>query len=185
MLQNIRIFLDHVSNVFKDQVILYETRDDMERLSPDAVNTNAFSNMATRLQKEYNTAHVDWQVHGNDVRMGRFEYIPEKIVPCGLTARRNHGTKTGPDHGHGAVRNEESSRGMYHNANKPAFWQAHEQFPQLPEVVDFMRLRAVTAPGPASILERQQREKAGTYSGCDISTEKTAKDRLGDEYRLS
>ena len=49
VLQNIRTFLDHVSNVFKDAVVLYETRDDMERLSPDDVDTNAFSNMVTRL----------------------------------------------------------------------------------------------------------------------------------------
>ena len=45
VLQNIRTFLDHVSNVFKDQIVLYETRDDMERLPPDAVDTNAFSNI--------------------------------------------------------------------------------------------------------------------------------------------
>ena len=51
VLQNIRTFLDHVSNVFKDQVVLYETRDDMERMAPDAEDTNAFSNMVTRLQK--------------------------------------------------------------------------------------------------------------------------------------
>ena len=51
VMQNIRTFLDHVSNVFKDQVVLYETRDDMERMAPDAEDTNAFSNMVTRLQK--------------------------------------------------------------------------------------------------------------------------------------
>ena len=34
VLQNIRTFLDHVSNVFKDMVVLYETRDDIERMSP-------------------------------------------------------------------------------------------------------------------------------------------------------
>ena len=33
VLQNIRTFLDHVSNVFKDMVVLYETRDDIERMS--------------------------------------------------------------------------------------------------------------------------------------------------------
>ena len=33
VLQNIRTFLDHVSNVFKDQVVIYETRDDMERMA--------------------------------------------------------------------------------------------------------------------------------------------------------
>ena len=41
--QNIRTFLDHVPNVFKDKVVLYETRDDMERIAPGAVDTNAFS----------------------------------------------------------------------------------------------------------------------------------------------
>jgi hypothetical protein len=30
-----------MSNIFKDQVVLYGTRDDMERVSPDAVGTNA------------------------------------------------------------------------------------------------------------------------------------------------
>ena len=30
------------SNVFKDQVVLYETRDDIERIASDAVDTNAF-----------------------------------------------------------------------------------------------------------------------------------------------
>ena len=64
VLQNTRTFLDHVSNVFKDGVVLYETRDDMERIPPDAVDTNAFSNMVTRLQKEYNDAHPGWQTHG-------------------------------------------------------------------------------------------------------------------------
>ena len=45
VLQNIRTFLDHGSNVFKDGVVLYQTRDDMERIPPGAVDTNAFSNM--------------------------------------------------------------------------------------------------------------------------------------------
>ena len=133
VLHNIRTFLDHVYNVFKDQVFLYETRDDMERTAPDAVETNAFSNMVTRLQKEYNDLHPKWQAQDGDVRMRRFEYLPDKIVPCGLDARRHHSTKTGPTNGHpiggGA---EESSRGMWHNANKSAFWQPHEQLPQLP-----------------------------------------------------
>ena len=54
VLQNIRTFLDHVSSIFKDQVVLYETRDDIERIAPDgAVDTNAFSSMVTRLQMEY------------------------------------------------------------------------------------------------------------------------------------
>ena len=37
VLQNTRTFLDHVSNAFKTEVCLYGTRDDVERLSPDAV----------------------------------------------------------------------------------------------------------------------------------------------------
>ena len=58
VLQNVRTFLDHASSVFKDRVILYETRGDIERIAPDgAVDTNAFSNMVARLQKEYNGAH--------------------------------------------------------------------------------------------------------------------------------
>ena len=64
MLQNIRTFLGHVSNVFKDQIVLYETRDDMERIAPGAVDTNAFSNMVTRIQAEYNEAHPGWQADG-------------------------------------------------------------------------------------------------------------------------
>ena len=60
VLQNMRTFLDHVSNVFKNEVCLYDTRDDMERLSPDAVDTNAFSHMVTRLQKEWNDGHANW-----------------------------------------------------------------------------------------------------------------------------
>ena len=122
VLQNIRTFLDHVPNVFKDGVVLYETRGDMERIPPDAVDTNAFSNMVPRLQKEYNDAHPGWQAASGDVRMGRFEYIPEKIVPCGLTERRHHGTKNGPPNGHGPPGAEETSQGMWHNAHKSAFW---------------------------------------------------------------
>ena len=30
---------------------MYETRGDMERIAPGAVDTNAFSNMVTRIQK--------------------------------------------------------------------------------------------------------------------------------------
>ena len=71
VLQNIRTFLDHVSNVFKDQLVLYETRDDMERIPPDAVDTNAFSNIVTQKQKEWNDAHPGWQAGGGDVRLGR------------------------------------------------------------------------------------------------------------------
>ena len=53
VLHNIRTFIDHVSNVFNDQVVLYETRDDMERLPPDAVDTNAFSSMVTQKQQRF------------------------------------------------------------------------------------------------------------------------------------
>ena len=121
VLQNIRTFLDHVPNIFKDQIVLYETRDDIERIPLDAADTNAFSNMVTRIQKEWNDAHPDWQTDGGDVRLGRFEYIPDKIVLCGLTARRNHGTKTGPANGHDPPGAEETSQGMWHNAHKSAF----------------------------------------------------------------
>ena len=96
VLQNIRLFQDHASNVDKDKVALYETRGDMELLSPDAANPNAFSDMVTRLCKDYNDANPNWQAAGGDIRSGRFEYLPEKVAPCGLHARRNHGTKTGP-----------------------------------------------------------------------------------------
>ena len=36
LLQNVRLPMDHVSNVYKDKVAMYEMRGDMERLSPDA-----------------------------------------------------------------------------------------------------------------------------------------------------
>ena len=63
---------------------------------------------------------------------------------------------------------------MWHNANKPAFWQAHGQFPQLPEFEDFYEsLNAVTALQLVKIGILQDREKAGTYSGFDIPIEKT------------
>ena len=38
VLQNARLFMDYASNVYKGKVAMYETRDDMERLSPDAAN---------------------------------------------------------------------------------------------------------------------------------------------------
>ena len=68
----------------------------MERLPPGAANPNAFSGMVTRLCKTDNDANPNWQAAGGDIRSGRFEYLPEKVAPCGLHARRNHGTKTGP-----------------------------------------------------------------------------------------
>ena len=61
VLQNIRLFQDHVSNVYKDKVALYETRDDMELPPPGAANPNAFSDMVTRLCKDYNDANPNWQ----------------------------------------------------------------------------------------------------------------------------
>ena len=154
VLQNIRLSMDHAlmpqcSNVYKDKkVALYEARSDMEHLPSGAAdpNPNAFSDAATRLSKAHNDAHPDWQVHGGDNRSGRFEYLPEKVsrAPCGVTARRHHGTKTGPDIGHiigGAPGGPESCRGMFSAVagvvHKSAFWQAHEQFPQRPEFCDF------------------------------------------------
>ena len=52
VLQNVRLFMDHISNVYKEKVILYETRDDMERLPPDAANPNAFSDRVSVLCKQ-------------------------------------------------------------------------------------------------------------------------------------
>ena len=132
--------MDHASNVYKDKkVALYEARGDMEHLPSGAVdpNPNAFSDAATRLSKAYNDAHPVWQVHGGDNRYGRFGYLPEKVAraPCGVTARRHHSTKTGPDIGHiigGAPGGPESCRGMFSAVagviHKSAFWQAHKHF---------------------------------------------------------
>ena len=89
--------MDHALNVYKDKVAVYETRDDMERLPPDAANPNAFSDTMTRLCKEYNDCNPNWQAAGGDIRSGRFGYLPGKVAPCGQAARRHHGTKTGPD----------------------------------------------------------------------------------------
>ena len=77
VLQNVQHFLDHVSNVFKNKIALYETRDDMERMSPDAANPNAFSDKVSELSKAWNDAHPNWQTDGGDVRQARFEYLPE------------------------------------------------------------------------------------------------------------
>ena len=95
---------------------MYETRDDMERFPPGAANPNAFSETVCRLCREYNDAHPNWQDNGGDIRSGHFEHLPGKVAPCGLTARRHHGTKTGPDNGHtlpGAAAEPESCRGMF------------------------------------------------------------------------
>ena len=135
VLQNVRVFMDHISNVYKDKVYLYETRDDMERLAPDAPNPNAFSDMVDRLCKLHNDNHPLWRTDGDDIRPARFEYLPEKVVPCALNARRRHGAKTGPPNGGPG---NESCRGMYQAGNnKSAFWKAHIQYPQLPEYTDF------------------------------------------------
>ena len=88
VLQNARLFMDHVSNVYKDKFAMYETRDDIERPPPGAANTNAFSDTVTRLRKAYNDVNPNWQAAGGDVRSGRFEYLPGKVAPCGLHARR-------------------------------------------------------------------------------------------------
>ena len=99
VLQNIRTFIDHISNVYKDKILLYETRDDMERLPPDAPNPSAFTDAVDKLCKDYNDAHPHWQTAGADERPARFEYLDEKVTTCGLNARRHHGTKAGPPNG--------------------------------------------------------------------------------------
>ena len=93
VLQNARLCMDHASNVYKDKAAMYETRGDMERLPPGAANPNAFSETATRLCKAHNDANPNWQAAGGGIRPGRFEYLPVKVAPCGLHARRHHGTK--------------------------------------------------------------------------------------------
>ena len=134
------------SNVYKDKVALYEARGGryMERLPSGAANPNAFSDAVTRLSKAHNDAHPDWQYNGGEIRSGRFEYLPEKVAPCGLNARRHHGTKTGPDNGRtigGAAGAPESCRGMFPavagTVHHYAFGLAHEQFPQWPGFCDF------------------------------------------------
>ena len=80
VLQNVRLFMDHVSNVYKDKIALYETRDDMERLPPDAANPNAFSATVTRLCKDYNDANPNWQAAGGDIRSGRFTTCLERLL---------------------------------------------------------------------------------------------------------
>ena len=63
---------------------------------------------------------------------------------------------------------------MWHNAHKSAFWQAHLAFPQIPEFEDsYEAADAVTPPQAVPISDLQEREKAGTYSGFEIPTEKT------------
>ena len=143
----------------------------MERLPPDAPNPNAFSDMVDRLCKEHNDGHPQWQVAGGDVRPARFEYLDEKVASCGLTARRNHGTQTGPENGAPA---NESCRGMYAaGANKSAFWKAHIQHPQLPEYCDFYESVGHSAPVPIDIEDLQNLEKIGVYAGFQIPSQNT------------
>ena len=112
--------------------------------------------MVDRLCKEHNDGHPQWQVAGGDVRPARFEYLDEKVASCGLTARRNHGTQTGPENGAPA---NESCRGMYAaGANKSAFWKAHIQHPQLPEYCDFYESVGHSAPVPIDIEDLQNLE---------------------------
>ena len=195
VLQNVRSFMDHVSNVYKDKIALYETRCDMERLPSDAANPNAFSETVSRLCKEYNEAHPNWQAAGGDIRSGRFEHLPTKVAPCGLTARRHHGTKTGPTNGHtigaGAAAYDESCRGMFATVggvvHKSAFWQAHEQFPQRPEFCDFEPSAGANhAPEPFTVAQLLELEAVGVYAGFDLPSDRTFRHIalvMGDHFR--
>ena len=87
VLQNVRMFMDHASNVYKDKVAMYETRDDMERLPPDAANPNAFSETVTRLCKEHNDANPNWLAAGGDIRSGRFDYLPRERLLLAVMPR--------------------------------------------------------------------------------------------------
>ena len=67
-----------------------------------------------------------------------------------------------------------ASQGMWFNAHKSAFWQAPLAYLQLPECEGFYEAAgAVTPPQAVAISDLQEREKAGTYSGFEIPTEKT------------
>ena len=194
VLQNARLFMDQASNVYKDKVALYETRDDKERLPSDAANPNAFSDTVTRLCKEYNDANPNWQAAGGDIRSRRFGYLPGKVAPCGQAARRHHGTKTGPDNGHmtgGVGGVPESCRGMYMTVagvvHHSAFWQAHEQFPQRPEFCGFIQSTGSnSAPVPYTVTELVGLEAAGVYDGFDLPSDRTFRHIalvMGDHFR--
>ena len=73
--QNVRHFLGNVSNIFKEKVTIFETRDDMERMLPDAANPNALSDALVRLTKDYANANPGdvARLHGGDVRPARYE----------------------------------------------------------------------------------------------------------------
>ena len=113
----------------------------------------------TRLCKEYNDATPNCQAAGGDIRSGRFGYLPEKVAPCGQAARRQHGTKTGPDNGYilaGAAAEPESCCGMCMtvagDVHHSALWQAHGQLPQRPEFCDFKESTgANSAPIPFTV----------------------------------
>ena len=176
VLQNVRLFMDRISNIYKDKIAMYETRSDMERLSPGSVNPNAFSDMVTRLCEEYNDAHPNWRVTGGDVRSARFGYLPEKVAPCRRSARRHYGTKTGPPNGatvHAAGDGgDETCRGICTGGNRSAFWKAHVQFAQLPEFCDFADSEDdETAPVLYSDAEPLDRECIGVYNGFGLPTD--------------
>ena len=142
----------------------------VERLPPDAANPNRFSEAVSRLCKEYNGTHPNWQDNGGDIRSGHFEHLPGKVAPCGLTARHHHGTKTGPDNGHilpgAAAETRVLPRHVHHRGieHKSDFWQqAHEQFPQRPGFCDFRpSTGANSAPVPCKVAELTGIEVAGS-----------------------
>ena len=142
VLQNVRLFMDHISTFTKTRSLCMRraTIWNAFRLAL-STQTNVFSDMAMRLCKEYNDAQPNWQPTGGDVRSARFEHLPEKVAPCGRSARRHHGTKTGPDSGATAHTldggGDETCRDTWTSGNRFAFWQARIQFPQLPEFCDF------------------------------------------------
>ena len=78
---------------------------------------------------------------------------------------------------------------MWHNAHQSAFWQAHVAHPQLAEFQDFDEaVGAVTPPQAVAISVLLDREKAGTYSGFEIPTEKTLRKIalvMGTDFRGS
>ena len=183
--------MDHISNVYKDKVAMYEPRGDMERFSPGSANLNAFSDMVTRLCKVYIDAHSNWQATGCDVRSARFEYLPEKVAPCGRSARRHHGTKHGPPdgatvHAAGGGR-DETCRGIWTDGNRSAFWQAHVQFPRLPGFCDFADPEDdETAPFLYSDAELLNRESIGVYNDFDLLMDRTLRHIamvMGDHFK--
>ena len=148
--------------------------------------------------QEHNDAHPNWQAAGGDIRSGRFEHLPGKVAPCGPTARRHHGTKTGPDNGHiinpgGAAPEDETCRGMFTTVagveHKSAFWKAHELFPQRPELCDFKpSTGANSAPVPYKVAKLIEMEAGGVYAGFDLPPNRTFRHIalvMGDHFRTS